>query len=89
MYEAYFGPIPEGLESHHLCFAKHCYNPGHVMLVSSREHIELTPGNIIMQQRVKTQCVRGHPFNEANTYMAPSGRRVAGAVTGREKSVGD
>jgi len=70
MYEAFFGAIPEGFEVHHICKSKNCCNPGHLMVVSHQEHMELTP-----RSRSWTHCKRGHPFDEANTLIESNGRR--------------
>ena len=37
-YAALVGPIPEGLVCDHLCRVRHCVNPAHIELVSSREN---------------------------------------------------
>ena len=52
MYEQYFGPIPKGLESHHVCFNKHCCNPAHILLVTKAEHLQWDrTSNLLLQGR--------------------------------------
>jgi len=75
MYEAFFGAIPEGCEAHHICKSKNCCNPGHLMVVSHQEHMELTPGTVGYDNRAKTRCKAGHPFDEANTRIESNGAR--------------
>lgn len=71
-YEAWVGPIPEGLEIDHLCRVRNCVNPAHLEPVTQAE-------NVRRQARSqKTECVNGHPYTPENTYLRPGkghGRR--------------
>jgi len=68
-YEHHIGPIPEGLHIDHLCRVPACVNPEHLEPVTSAENTRRA-GEAI------TECLRGHPYTEENTYVAPgSGRR--------------
>jgi hypothetical protein len=40
-YEAEYGPIPLGLEVHHLCGVRTCINPQHMKLLTKAEHARL------------------------------------------------
>jgi HNH endonuclease len=40
MWEAEYGPIPDGLQLHHRCQTKPCCNPAHLELVIPAEHAE-------------------------------------------------
>ena len=64
-YQFWIGPIPAGMELHHLCGRRHCCNPDHLQPVSHREH---TGGK-------RAFCRRGHPLATENAYESPSGRR--------------
>jgi HNH endonuclease len=65
-YEQAFGPIPRGLEIDHLCRRRSCVNPDHLEAVTHRVNCD----------RAKRSCCRrGHPYNEANTYITPRGNR--------------
>lgn len=68
-YEQHVGPIPEGLELDHLCRVPACVNPGHLEPVSHAENMARSA------PAVKTHCVNGHAYDEANTYARPSGQR--------------
>ena len=57
------GPIPEGLELDHLCRVRHCVRPDHLEPVTHAENMRRGVWN----NRLKTHCVHGHPFDEANT----------------------
>ena len=67
-YEERVGPIPEGLELDHLCRVRHCVNPAHLEPVTTRENVLRSRGNPFTVNALKTHCVNGHPFDEANTY---------------------
>lgn len=40
MYERHVGPIPDGMQIHHLCFNKRCARPTHLKLVSLEANLE-------------------------------------------------
>ena len=63
------GPIPEGLTIDHLCRNRSCVNTDHMELVTREE-------NLRRAVRIsKTECINGHPYNDQNTYVKPSGHR--------------
>jgi HNH endonuclease len=75
-YEHFVGPIPAGLTLDHLCRVPLCVNPEHLEPVPLRENILRGNGAAARAAR-RTHCDKGHPYDEANTYVAPgSGRRV-------------
>lgn len=59
-YEAFKGPIPDGLQIDHLCRVRNCVNPDHLEAVTCGENIRRgeTGG------RLKAECKRGHSFAE-------------------------
>lgn len=73
-YEHFVGPIPEGLQLDHLCRVRHCVNPAHLEPVTLTENLRRGEGSF-KWKREATECPRGHPFDEANTYIRPDGRR--------------
>lgn len=69
-YEAFVGPIPDGLHLDHLCRVRECVNPLHLEPVTpmvNNHRSPITHGN-------ETHCPQGHVYNDTNTYRA-SGRR--------------
>ena len=66
-YEAYVGPIPDGLQIDHLCRQTACCNPDHLEPVTCRENL-LRGDTRTAAQAAATHCKRGHPYDEANTY---------------------
>lgn len=69
-YMEAFGPIPDGLVIDHLCRNTLCLRPDHLEAVTQREN---TLRGITAQ---KESCVRGHPFDDANTYITLAGHRA-------------
>jgi hypothetical protein len=73
-YEQEHGPVPEGLELDHLCRNHACVNPSHLEAVTHQENL-LRGEGISARCARKTHCLRGHPFEEANTYRTTKGTR--------------
>lgn len=73
-YEAFVGPIPEGMEPDHLCRNTLCVRPSHLEAVTRRENLRRADSPVGINAR-RTECVNGHPFNAANTYIRPNGNR--------------
>lgn len=71
-YEAFVGPIPDGLVIDHLCRNRTCVNPAHLEPVTSRENILRSPIAVAAKNARKTHCPQGHPYDGANLYVLPS-----------------
>jgi len=67
-YAHFVGPIPEGYEVDHLCSTPGCVRPDHLEAVPP-------PANMARAVERRTHCKRGHPFDEANTYVVPGNPR--------------
>ena len=76
-YERLVGPVPDGLELDHLCRVRHCVNPEHLEPVTHRVNIRRGDAGqeTGRQQRAKTHCPSGHPYDVGNTYWRRQGWR--------------
>lgn len=73
-YRFLIGEVPDGLTLDHLCRVRCCVNPWHLDPVPHRVNILRGVGPAAVNAK-RTQCVNGHPFTRANTYVTPNGRR--------------
>lgn len=73
-YEHFVGPIADGLHIDHLCRVTLCCNPFHLEAVTPKVNILRGVGASAQAAR-KTECSKGHPFDDENTYIYPSGTR--------------
>lgn len=74
-WELFVGPIPEGMVLDHMCRVTQCVNPDHLQVVTQRENL-LIGETLQAENAKKTHCIRGHEFNDINTYFTPSGGRA-------------
>ena len=69
------GPVPEGMTLDHVeawgCRHRHCANVAHLEAVTIRENV-MRGGGPTAKNAAKTHCLRGHPFDQANTYIHKS-----------------
>lgn len=98
VYELLIGPIPDGLDLDHMCHNKdplcpggvtclhrRCCNPSHLMPDARGPNI-LRGKTLSGRNAAKVECIHGHPFDEANTYVSPTtGQRTCRAC-GRERA---
>lgn len=75
-WERQNGPVPEGMELDHLCRNRSCVRPDHLEPVSHQENMRRAPRHVFGGNRYKTHCPKGHPYDDANTYVPPKGGRV-------------
>jgi len=73
LYEQIFGPVPVGMELDHLCRTPACVNPFHLEPVTHQENT--SRGDVGNHNKSRVHCLRGHPFDEVNTYIDPRGKR--------------
>jgi len=70
-YEAFIGPIADGLFLDHLCRNRGCVNPYHLEPVTNQENC-MRGDNA---QRAKTHCPKGHLYAGANLSLDKHGWR--------------
>jgi hypothetical protein len=76
-YVALVGPIPAGVEIDHLCSVRNCVRPDHLEVVTHAENMRRTVarGRAVFWNAGKTHCPKGHPYDEANTFVRKCGRK--------------
>ncbi len=74
IYVRLIGPIDQDLQIDHLCRVRGCVNPFHLEPVTRRVNL-LRGIGFSARNAVKTECLRGHPFNAENTRIVPKGRK--------------
>jgi hypothetical protein len=73
-YEAWVGPIPEGLVIDHLCRNRSCVNPRHMEPVEHRTNTLRGIGPTAINARIDA-CPHGHPYTPANTIILSDKKR--------------
>lgn len=61
-YESVFGPVPKGLELHHVCEVRICVNPLHLVALTVSQHRRLHNASI-------SACPQGHVYTKENTRL--------------------
>lgn len=73
IWEEFNGPMPEGLQSDHLCRVRSCVNPAHIEPVTNRVNI-LRGVSFAARFAKRTECVNGHLFSGRNLGIYMEGK---------------
>lgn len=77
MFEAWYGPIPDGLVLDHICRNTRCANPEHLEPVTNGENVRrgISADATRARYAAQTECKRGHPLSGDNirTFIARNG----------------
>jgi hypothetical protein len=72
-----------GLQPDHLCRNRRCVRPSHLEPITCRENL-LRGDTLASHNALKTHCKNGHPFDDSNTKIRPTGRDCY--ACGRERT---
>jgi hypothetical protein len=78
-WEALIGSVPEDKDLDHLCRNRKCWNIEHLEPVPHRINLLRGPETEATRNSAKTECKRGHPFDDENTGYKANGWRYCRA----------
>lgn len=78
-YELHVGPIPTGLQIHHICGNRTCVNPAHLEPLTQRENLKRWSESI-------THCPKGHAYTSDNIYWDGGYRKCKACALARAKA---
>lgn len=82
-YEAFVGPIADGLHIDHLCRNRACCNPEHLEPVTPLVNNQRSP---YCRNRI-THCPYGHEYDAKNTYLTSTNQRQCRACRAAYRTI--
>lgn len=77
--------IPPGMFVDHICRNRRCVRPEHLRVVTPRQNAIENSVSIFAVNARKTECPRGHAYNDTNTYRRKDGRGKFCRVCAKER----
>jgi len=74
-YSTFIAPLKRGFQGNHKCHNRGCVRPDHLYSGTQSENIVDSVTVRTHRNSRKTECIHGHPFDEANTHIRKNGRR--------------
>jgi hypothetical protein len=94
-YELFKGPVPDGLDVHHICRNPRCVSWDHLQAVTRSQNAVFGIGPQVTRARnysthgsTPDTCKRGHPMSGENLYVSPDGKQRACRECGRARCRG-
>ena len=79
------GPIPDGMYVCHTCDNPACYNVDHLFLGTNSDNQRDSASKGRHRNSRKTECPKGHTYDDENTYVDNDGRRHCRACRRRTR----
>jgi HNH endonuclease len=85
-----YGPVPKGMELHHMCENKLCCNPKHLEPITRAAHLMRSRRSLAFINKHKTHCKHAHEFTPENTLLSHDGkqRRCKACARARGPNIG-
>jgi hypothetical protein len=83
-YSNFVGPIADGMTVDHLCNNRRCVNPDHLQTLTQTENVLAEHSESTARKNsLKTECPKGHPYTDENTYRYKNGRTCKTCATSK------
>lgn len=73
-YALFNGDLIKGMMIDHVCRNRKCVNPEHLRQVTPVQNVFENSENIVIANKNKTHCKKGHELKEGNIYYIDNGK---------------